>query len=56
MYSNCCGGYCGSDYKPSKKDKKAMLKEEQAILEAKLATVKHLIETADEDESDSEKS
>lgn len=50
MYANACGGYCDADsFSISSKDRKAWLKEKEAILEAKLATVKHLIEESDRD-------
>lgn len=39
----------------SKEDRKALLKEKESILEAKLATIRHWIETADKEESKSEK-
>lgn len=56
MYSNYCGGgYCEPEGSLSKKDKKALLKEQEAILEAKLATVRHWMESADKEESDSKK-
>ena len=52
-YNNMCGGYCGpEDYEISKDDRKALLKEKAAILEAKLATVRHWIETIDKEESE----
>ncbi len=55
-YSNMCGGYCGTDdFELSKDDKKALLKEQEAILEAKLATIRHWMETSDKDVSDSGK-
>lgn len=54
-YSNMCGGYCRpEDYEISKEDRKALLKEKEAILEAKLATIRHWIETADK-QKDSDK-
>ncbi len=53
MYSNGCGGYCEPEsFVVSKKDKEAFLKEKEAILEAKLATIRHMIETLDEDKSE----
>ncbi len=56
MYSNACGAYCEPDsFMISQKDRKALLKEKEAILEAKLATIRHWIETADKEESESEK-
>ena len=54
MYSNYCGVYCEPEEALSKKDKKALLKEREAILEAKLATIRHMIETTDEDGSGSD--
>ncbi len=52
LFSNNCGGYCGdNNFAMSKPDKKAFLKEQEAILEAKLATVRHLMETSDKEES-----
>ena len=47
LYSNC-GGYCEPENLViSKEDKKALLKEKEAILEAQLATIRHWIEKAD---------
>lgn len=40
---NCCGGYC-YDEEMSEEDQEMLLKEKQAILEAKLATVKMMLE------------
>lgn len=55
-YSNMCGAYCDpADFNWSKKDRKALLKEKEAILEAKLATVRHWIEDLDKEESESKK-
>lgn len=54
MYSNnMCGGncYCG-DEELSKEDRKALLKEKEAILEAKLATIRHWMENSDKSDSD----
>ena len=54
LFSNNCGGYCGDNaFTMSKTDKKAFLKEQEAILEAKLATVRHLLETSDKEDSKS---
>lgn len=53
-YNNGCGDYCEPRV-ISNKDRKALLQEQEAILEAKLATVRHWIESADEEESESEK-
>lgn len=51
-YSNMCGDNCYSDSEElSNEDRKALLKEKEAILEAKLATIRHWIETADEKKS-----
>lgn len=56
QYANMCGGNCGcEDYDLSKEDKKALLKEKEAILEAKLATIRHWMETSDKEDSDSGK-
>ena len=50
--SGMCGGNCDcGDYEMSEEDRKAFLKEKEAILEAKLATVRHLIETSDKSDS-----
>lgn len=51
-----CGGncYCGTDEELSAEDRKALLKEKEAILEAKLATVRHWMETADDNKSKKE--
>lgn len=57
--SNMCGGYCDcGDSELSKEDRKALLKEKEAILEAKLATIRHLISKASlrEENADKEKS
>ena len=54
-YNNNCGDYC-EPMEISKKDRKALLQEREAILEAKLATIRHWIENLDEeDEPKSEK-
>lgn len=55
MYSNYCGVYCEPEEALSGKDKKVLLKEREAILEAKLATIRHMIETTDEDKAESGK-
>lgn len=53
---NACGSYCDPDsFVISNQDRKALLKEKEAILEAKLATIRHWIETADKEKSESEK-
>lgn len=53
MYGNC-GMYCDPE-ELSGEDRKALLKEKKAILEAKLATVQHLLESLDsEEKSDKE--
>lgn len=51
--SNMCGGNCEcGDSELSSEDRKALLKEKEAILEAKLATVRHMLETSDKSDSD----
>lgn len=56
MYSNSCGNYSDSEcYVISNKDKIALLKEKEAILEAKLATIRYWIETSEKQESESSK-
>lgn len=55
-YGNACGGYCEPEsLEWSKEDRKALLKEKEAILEAKLATIRHWIESADKEKSESDK-
>ena len=54
MYYGNCGGYC-EPVEYTKKDKEAILKEQEAILEAKLATVRHMIENLDSEENESDK-
>ncbi len=54
LFSNNCGGYCDDSMVVSNKDRKALLKEKEAILEAKLATIRHWIETTDKEDSKSE--
>ena len=55
-YSNMCGGYCGPDnFSWSKTDRKVLLKEKEAIMEAKLATIRHWIENADKEKSEPDK-
>lgn len=55
-YSNMCGGYCEpEDFNWSKADRKALLEEKKSILEAKLATIKHWIESLDKEESKTDK-
>lgn len=55
MFSNNCSGYCEPEgFVISKESRKALLKEKEAILEAKLATVRHWIEES-ESEKDSDK-
>lgn len=50
--SDMWGGNCGcGDYEMSEEDRKAYLKEKEAILEAKLATVRHMIQTSDKPDS-----
>lgn len=45
MYGNCGDNCSPADF--SKEDRKALLTEQQAILEAKLATVKQMIKNLD---------
>lgn len=54
QYANMCGGNCysGSDEELSAEDRRALLKEKEAILEAKLATIRHWMETADDRKSE----
>lgn len=54
MTANDCGGYC-EPAAFSKSDRKALLKEQEAILEAKLATIRHWIENLDKEEQTSAK-
>lgn len=50
MFSNGCGAYCEPESAMiSSKDRKALLTEKAAILEAKLATIRHWIEESDEE-------
>jgi len=49
MYANDCGGYC-EPISYSKSDRKALLKEQESILEAKLATIRHWIENIDKED------
>lgn len=51
MYNNACGDYCEPRV-VTKKDRKALLEEQEKILEAKLATVRHWIENLDEEKSE----
>jgi len=51
----CCGNCEPTPMKWSKSDQKAVLKEQEAILEAKLATIRHWMEDLDNDESESKK-
>lgn len=48
MYSGvmCGPGYCWGPGKWSKKDELAMLEEQEKILEAKLATIRHMKDSA----------
>lgn len=56
MYANACGGYADQEcLMISNKDRIALLKEKEAILEAKLATIRYWIETAEKAESASDK-
>lgn len=51
FYTNNCGGYCEAvSFNP--KDRKALLKEQEAIFEAKLATIRHWIENVDKEEKE----
>lgn len=53
-YSNMCGGCCEpGELGLSKQDRKALLKEKEAILEAKLATIRHWMEESDKEKSES---
>ena len=54
QYTNMCGDNCywAAGEELSAEDRKALLKEKEAILEAKLATIRHWIETADEKKSE----
>ena len=52
-YGNC-GGYCEPE-EYSKNDRRVILEEQEAILEAKLATVRHMrknLDSESEDKSD----
>jgi len=49
MMNNCCGGYC-EPAAYSKDDRKALLKEQASILEAKLATIRHWLENIDKED------
>lgn len=51
FYTNNCGGYC-EPAAYSKGDQKALLKEQEKILEAKLATIRHWIENVDKEEKE----
>ena len=51
MYGNCCGDY-SEPAVWSKSDRKALLKEQESILEAKLATIRHWIENLDKEEKE----
>ena len=53
FYNNNCGGYCEPEnFELTKSDRKVLLKEREAVLEAKLATIRHWIETIDEDDEE----
>ena len=53
MHYGYCGGYCEPEAEVlTKADKKALLEEKKVILEAKLATIKHLLETVDKEEKE----
>lgn len=52
-YSNNCGNYCDPDsFELTKADRKVLLKEKEAVLEAKLATIRHWIETIETGDDD----
>ena len=52
MYSHGnCGGYCGP-HGWSKKDRLAHLEEAEKIMEAKLATIRHMKESAKSEKED----
>lgn len=53
MWNNayCGDGQCGP-YAVTKEDQVALLKEKEKILEAKLATVRHLIESAGKEKTE----
>jgi len=56
FYANNCGGCCEpGEFNWSKADRKALLKEKAAVLGAKLATVRHWIETVDAEKDGSDK-
>ena len=53
-----CNGYCSGYYdqeEMSVEDEKALLKEKQAILEAKLATVKYMLEHVEDKKDQKDK-
>lgn len=57
----CCSYTHGGYYQPedvswSREDRKALFQEKEAILEAKLATIRHWIENLDKEKSESAKS
>jgi len=49
--NGCCGGYCEPE-EMTAEDQEAYLKERESILEAKLATVRHLMESLKKTKSD----
>lgn len=56
MYQGMCGGgYCAPWGSGSKKDQKAFLEEHEKVLEAKLATIKHLKESPEKEKETSDK-
>lgn len=55
MYSNdMCAAYCSPMGFGSKKDRVALLEEQEKILEAKLATVKHMKDSVQKGGSEDE--
>ena len=53
-YANMGGCYCEPyDESLTKEDKKALLLEQKAIMEAKIATINHLVDSLDKEESKS---
>lgn len=54
-FSNHCGYSDQEYYAISNQDKIALLKEKEAVLEAKLATVRYWIESAEKAEAESSK-
>ncbi len=53
MYrAGMCGGYCEPFGLVSKKDRKVFLEEHKKVLEAKLATIKHLKESLEKEKDE----